>query len=87
MTETNGAAPKRSNWVAITTGVIGGVLLLGAASTAVVAGVFATKFDANVSPQLIREDAAGIKRIDVDSSAARFTLSCEWPEGLSLIHI
>lgn len=83
MTETNGAAPKRSNWVAITTGVIGGVLLLGAASTAAIAGVFTATADPNVVPQLIREEAAGIQRIDVDSSAARFTVSCEWPEEKS----
>lgn len=83
MTETNGAAPKRSNWVAITTGVIGGVLLLGAASTAAVAGVFTVNVDPNVVPQLIREGSAGITRIDVDSSAARFVVSCEWPEEKS----
>ena len=54
MSETHSAAPKRSNWVAITTGVIGGVLLLGAASTAAVAGVFTANIDPNVVPQLIR---------------------------------
>ena len=81
MSETHSAAPKRSNWVAITTGVIGGVLLLGAASTAAVAGVFTANIDPNVVPQLIREDAAGIERIDVDSSAAQFVVGCEWPEG------
>lgn len=83
MSDTNGGAPKRSNWVAITTGVIGGVLLLGAASTAAVAGVFTASFDPTVVPQLIREDAAGIERVDVDSSAARFMVSCEWPEKKS----
>ncbi len=83
MSETNGPVHKRSNWVAITTGVIGGVLLLGAASTAAVAGVFTAHIDPNVVPQLIREDAAGIERIDVDSSAAQFVVGCEWPEGKS----
>lgn len=80
MTEAHRPTPKRSNWVAITAGVIGGVLLLGAASTAAVAGVFAATSNSTAASQLLREDAAGISKIAVDSSAARFVMTCDQPE-------
>lgn len=81
MSETNTTSPRRSSWVAITTGVLGGVLLLGAASSAAVAGVFTANYDSAAKPQLLTETAEGISEIDVDASAARFVLTCDGDGG------
>lgn len=77
MTENNSGLPKKQNWVAITAGVLGGVLLLGTVSTAAMAGVFAATDDGKEKSQRLFEDAAGVTRIEVDASAAKFVISCD----------
>lgn len=100
MSELGGGAPRRSNWVALTVGIVGGMLLIGTASSAAVAGVAASAsvgssasgVSGGVSgglvggadiqgadgrtKQLLTFDAKGITGIDVEASAARFSISC-----------
>ncbi len=77
MTETNNESTRRSSWVAVTAGVLGGVLLLGTVSTAAVAGVAAASYDRTEKRQRLTESADGIVRIDVEASAAKFRIDCE----------
>lgn len=67
--------PRRSNAVAITTGVVGGVLLLGAIGTAAVAGMLSLNRGSSEA-QTIEVDTAGVARLEIESSAARFRMEC-----------
>lgn len=77
MTEVNRGSTGPSTWVAVTVGVLGGVLLLGTVSTAAVAGVAAANYDGAEKRQRLTESADGIARIDVEASAAKFRIDCE----------
>lgn len=74
-------APGRSNWVLITTSIVGGAVLFGTIVGAAITGIYSATRDSNVVPQLLTAEAEGITRIDVDASAARFTVTCERPGG------
>lgn len=76
MTETGRGSTRGSGWVAAAVGALGGVLLLGTVATAAVAGVVAANYDSEEKSQRLTESADGISRIDVDVSAARFTVGC-----------
>lgn len=77
MNEASKGSAQRSSWVAVTAGVIGGVLLLGTVSTAAVAGVTAANYDGTEKRQRLTEGADGIVQIDVEASAAKFRIDCE----------
>lgn len=88
MSESHGGMTRRSSWVALTVGVVGGILLLGTATSAAVAGVNASgtslalaggadvQHMQNPKKQLLTQDAKGISEIDVDAFAARLSIGC-----------
>jgi len=75
MSETSEA--PRTNWVAITVGVLGGALLLGAVGTAAIAGLFVAASGSSGEPQHLSSDADGVTMLSVDAVAAKFSVSCE----------
>ena len=77
MNEARKGSAQRSSWVAVTAGVLGGVLLLGTVGTAAVAGVAAANYDGTEKRQRLTESADGIVQIDVEASAAKFRIDCE----------
>lgn len=69
-------AGRRSNWVFITTAIVGGVVLVGAIGAAALSGFAAITKPSNESPQSLTADASDMKKIEVDASAAHVSIDC-----------
>lgn len=76
VTSESNPAPQ-TNWVAITAGVVGGALLLGAMGAAAIAGIYAINRDTGGEAQYLTSGAEGITALSVDAVASRFTMTCE----------
>lgn len=71
------SAPRRSNWVLITTAIVGGIVLIGAVGAAALSGLTALTKPSNESPQLLTADASDMTNIRVDASAADVSVTCD----------
>lgn len=80
---TENPAPPRSNWVPVTTAIVGGVLVIGAVGIAALAGLASITRPSNAAAQSITVDTAGVESLRIEVSLANARVDCGADDGLS----
>lgn len=68
-------APRRSNWVLLTTSIVGGMLLIGVIAWAALAGIGqSVRSSGGADLQTFTADVSGITELDIDAAASNFSV-------------
>lgn len=77
MTQAQPQPGKRTNWIAISAAVLGGLVLLGAVGGAVTSVVATASQNRSADPQQYVESATGVTKLEVEASATTLVVRCD----------